>query len=102
MSSPSQISHENPQICRDTLCRHFTVVLMTDDEKWILLSSVPPAAHTHPSKSLMELGKVSNPVPCLSDYGGRAWKMLPDLYIQSPGTRRQRRGGVPSGGWEGH
>ena len=36
MLSPSQVSHENPQVCRTALSRHLNVALMTNDKKWIL------------------------------------------------------------------
>ena len=36
MLSPSQTSHENPQVCRAALSRHLNVSLTTNDEKWIL------------------------------------------------------------------
>lgn len=36
MLSPSQMSHENCQVCRTALSRHLNVAWITNDEKWIL------------------------------------------------------------------
>ena len=54
-------------------------------------------SYTHPSKSLMELGKVSHPVQSHSVCGGCLLD-ISCLYIQSRGTCRQEWRGAKWGG----